>query len=51
VAAHPWDINGAAAAGLITAYLAADRPYSRVMRIPDIEALTLPELVRQLIAF
>lgn len=50
VAAHPWDINGAAAAGLITAYLAADRPYSRVMHTPDIGASALPELVRQLIA-
>lgn len=48
VAAHPWDINGAASAGLVTAYLAADRPYSRVMRKPDIEALTLPEIGRQL---
>ena len=50
VAAHPWDINGAAAAGLITAYLAANRPYSRVMHTPDIGASVLPELVRQLIA-
>ena len=47
-AAHPWDITGAAAAGLVTAYLAADRPYSRAMRIPDVEADTLPELARQL---
>ena len=50
VAAHPWDINGAASAGLVTAYLAADRPYSRVMRKPDIEALTLPEIGRRLAA-
>jgi len=50
VAAHPWDINGAAAAGLVTAYLTADRPYSRAMRAPDKEASTLPELARQLIA-
>lgn len=49
VAAHPWDINGAAAAGLVTAYLTADRPYSRAMRAPDKEASTLPELARQLI--
>ena len=50
VAAHPWDINGAAAAGLVTAYLAADRPYSRAMRTPDMEGDTLPELARQLAA-
>ena len=50
VAAHPWDINGAAAAGLVTAYLAADRPYSSAMRSPDLEAETLPELARWLIA-
>lgn len=50
VAAHPWDINGAAAAGLVTAYLAADRPYSLVMRKPDMEALTLPEIVHRLVA-
>jgi 2-haloacid dehalogenase len=50
VAAHPWDINGAAAAGLVTAYLAADRPYSRAMRTPDMAADTLSELARQLAA-
>jgi 2-haloacid dehalogenase len=50
VAAHPWDINGAAAAGLVTAYLAADRPYSRAMRAPDVEADALPKLVRRLVA-
>lgn len=44
VAAHPWDINGAAAVGFVTAYLSADRPYSRVMRTPDLEAGTLSEL-------
>lgn len=50
VAAHSWDINGAAAAGLVTAYLAADRPYSRVMRAPDLQGLSLPDLVRELAA-
>lgn len=50
VAAHPWDINGAAAAGLVTAYLTADRPYSRAMRAPDLEGSTLPEIARRLIA-
>lgn len=50
VAAHPWDINGAAVGGLVTAYLTADRPYSRAMRAPDMEADTLPQLARQLAA-
>ncbi len=50
VAAHPWDVHGAAAAGLIAAYLSADRPYSRAMRSPDMEAFTLPELARRLAA-
>ena len=50
VAAHSWDVNGAAAAGLVTAYLAADGPYSRAMRTPDMEADTLPQLARRLAA-
>jgi 2-haloacid dehalogenase len=50
VAAHPWDINGAAAAGLVTAYLSADRPYSKAMRTPDMEADTLTELAERLAA-
>lgn len=50
VAAHPWDIHGAAAAGLMTAYLTGDRPFSRVMRRPDLQQPTLPELVQSLLA-
>ena len=50
IAAHPWDINGAAAAGLVTAYLSADRPFSRVMRTPDVEADNLPTLAQMLVA-
>ncbi|WP_174279211.1 haloacid dehalogenase type II [Sphingomonas bacterium] len=50
VAAHPWDINGAAAAGLATAYLDADRPFSRTMRKPDLQGTTLLELARQILA-
>lgn len=41
VAAHPWDTNGAEAAGLTAAYVSADRPFSPVMRKPDVEAATL----------
>lgn len=50
VAAHPWDINGAAAAGLVTAYLSADRPYSPVMRQPDTTGERLPDCVAALLA-
>lgn len=50
VAAHGWDINGAHAAGLTTAYLSADRPYPVVMHAPDIEADTLLGCVDALLA-
>lgn len=50
VAAHPWDIHGAAKAGLVTAYLAADRLFPRTMRTPDMESQTLPVLARRLAA-
>lgn len=50
VAVHSWDINGAKAAGLTTAYVSTDRPFSSVMRAPDVEARSLPEAVRKLAA-
>ena len=50
VAAHSWNINGAATTGLITAYLDAGHSYSSVMRTPDLEGETLPDLARQLAA-
>lgn len=50
VAAHDWDIQGAAAAGLTTAYLNADRPFSPAMRPPDLEAGTLRACVAKLLA-
>jgi 2-haloacid dehalogenase len=49
VAAHPWDINGAKAAGLVTAYLSADRPFSPVMRKPDVAGENLPSCVQALL--
>ena len=49
VAAHAWDINGAAAAGLSTAYLSADRPFNSAMRAPDVLAETLLEIVAALL--
>lgn len=50
VAAHPWDIHGAAAAGLVTAFLSADRPVSQALRKPDLQAETLPALAEKLTA-
>lgn len=49
VAAHAWDINGAKASGLTTAYLSADRPFSPVMREPDVEGDTLADCVSGLL--
>ncbi len=50
VAAHPWDVNGAKAAGLTAAYLASDRPFSPAMRQPDVEASNLLACVDALLA-
>ena len=50
VAAHAWDIQGAHAAGLTTAYLSADRPFSAVMHKPDVQAATLPACAAALLA-
>ena len=50
VAAHGWDINGAHAAGLTTAYLSADRPYPAVMHKPDVEADSLAGCIAALVA-
>ena len=48
VAVHPWDINGAKAAGCIGAYVTAERPFASTMRAPDIQAPTLEAAVRLL---
>ena len=50
VAVHPWDINGAKAAGLTTAFVSAEGPYSPVMRKPDVAAPTLAAAARALVA-
>ncbi len=50
VAVHPWDINGAKAAGLTTAFVSAEGPYSPVMRKPDVAAPTLVAAARALVA-
>jgi 2-haloacid dehalogenase len=49
VAVHPWDIDGAARAGLATAWI--DRtgsPYPSYFRAPDLVARSLTELAEQL---
>ncbi|MBP0491439.1 haloacid dehalogenase type II [Pararoseomonas indoligenes] len=50
VAVHPWDVNGAKAAGLTTAYVTAEVPFPPVMQAPDIQAPSLAEAARALIA-
>jgi 2-haloacid dehalogenase len=50
VAAHSWDIQGAKAAGMTTAFLSLERPFSKVMRKPDLEGRSLSELAEQLAA-
>ena len=49
VAVHPWDIDGAARAGLSTAWLnRAGRPYPDYFTAPDITAVSLTDLADQL---
>ncbi|MFJ6026709.1 haloacid dehalogenase type II [Pseudarthrobacter sp. NPDC092424] len=49
VAVHPWDIHGAARAGLATAWLnRSGGPYPDYFRAPDYTAATLPELASSL---
>lgn len=50
VAVHPWDINGAKAAGLMAAFVSAERLCSPVMQRPDVAAPTLAEAARALVA-
>jgi 2-haloacid dehalogenase len=49
VAVHPWDIDGAARAGLATAWLdRAGGPYPGYFRAPDLKPRSLTELADQL---
>lgn len=51
VAVHPWDVQGAQAAGLIGAWLdRGARPYPRAFPEPDVRASTFPDLVERLIS-
>jgi 2-haloacid dehalogenase len=50
VAAHAWDVRGAAAAGLTTAWLPRqEKRFSDVMGKPDVKGGTLIEVVQQLL--
>jgi 2-haloacid dehalogenase len=49
VAVHPWDLHGAAQAGMRTAWLnRGDAPYPRSFQTPDYEAESLVDLAAQL---
>ncbi|MDQ3095365.1 MAG: hypothetical protein M3Q82_05330 [Actinomycetota bacterium] len=49
VAVHPWDIDGAARAGLATAWInRAGGPYPEYFRAPDLRPRSLAELADQL---
>eukprot|EP00891_Asterochloris_glomerata_P003228 jgi/Astpho2/3228/Aster-x1134 len=49
VAIHPWDCQGAKAAGLSAAYINRDgRPYPGFYLQPDLEASSMTDLARQL---
>ncbi len=49
VATHPWDLHGAKAAGLITAFVARGQPYPSVMHPPDVRGETLRDVARALV--
>ena len=49
VAVHPWDIDGAARAGLVTGWLnRTGGPYPAYFTTPDVEARSLTDLAAQL---
>ena len=49
-AVHPWDVNGAKAAGLMGGHVARGRPYPDFMARPDAEGEDLVGLARAIIA-
>lgn len=46
IAAHPWDLHGARAAGLSTAHVSHDLPWPSSLDAPDLTASRLTELAR-----
>ncbi|MEX2494785.1 MAG: HAD-IA family hydrolase, partial [Woeseia sp.] len=49
VATHPWDIHGAARAGLITGFVARGKPFPTVMAQPDCIGDTLADVAAKLL--
>ncbi len=50
VAAHPWDLHGARAAGLSTAYVSYGLPWPGSLDAPDLAAPGLAEIAGRIIA-
>jgi 2-haloacid dehalogenase len=49
VAVHPWDIDGASRAGMLTAWLnRSGAPYPRYFRAPTVTVAALPDLAHHL---
>lgn len=46
VATHPWDTNGAKAAGLMAGYVARGRPYPAILTAPDVQGDSLADIAR-----
>jgi len=49
VATHGWDLNGAAAVGLTTAFVRHRKPFPRALRSPDLQASPLTAVARRLL--
>jgi 2-haloacid dehalogenase len=48
VATHPWDTNGAKAAGLMAAYVACGRPYPAILTAPDVQGDSLTDVAQRI---
>lgn len=46
VATHPWDVHGARVADLTGAYVARGRPFSPVLKVPDVTGETLLDVAQ-----
>lgn len=50
IAAHPWDVHGAKAAGLIGGYVDRGKPYPGFMQPPDFADRSLDRLIERVLA-
>ncbi|MCJ2038135.1 HAD-IA family hydrolase [Methylobacterium sp. E-041] len=48
IATHPWDLHGAKIAGLMAGYVARGRPYSAVLKGPDVTGETLLDVASEM---